>query len=217
MPLSLFIASFTISLLHAAMPTHWLTIALISRMHQWNRLKLFLMALLASICHMLGTLILGLVAWAIGKAVITIFSATAKYIVASVLLFIGILYLVKAMRKHTAGNICTVETHKTEMGEHAAHRGEKSAWLTFGALLLALTLSPCQAILPLFFAAAPCDAATLIALMLFTAAVTIFGMTSLVMLASFGLELLRLPISERLEMTAAGLLFIAIAPLAFYH
>ncbi|MCS7252551.1 MAG: hypothetical protein RMK18_03845 [Armatimonadota bacterium] len=222
MTLYLFAAAIVVSLWHAMMPTHWLPFVLAGKAHRWDRLKLLTVTLLTGVCHAASTLALGFVVWFVGRGIVIFFSSVAKYIVALVLLFVGVAYVVNALFSSSHDDRFTgiLNQPGAGKGEHqhpCNSEPEKAEWLIIGVLLLVPTLSPCQAILPLFFAAAAHGFESLIVLMLLTGTVTILAMMAMVMLASFGLELLRLQISERLERAIIGLLFIALIPFVLHH
>ncbi|MFA4029065.1 MAG: hypothetical protein GDYSWBUE_001663 [Candidatus Fervidibacterota bacterium] len=219
MTLGLLLTALFISLWHAMMPTHWLPFVLVGKAHHWSRLKLLLTTLLAGACHATTMLALGLVAWFVGKGIVAIFSSVAKYVVASVLLLVGAVYIASALLSppHGSGEFINKFGHM-RCGEcHPNSGGEKIEWFAVLALMLMLTLSPCQAILPLFFAAAASGFESLTALMLLTGTVTMLVMASMVMLASCGLKLLKLQVSERIERMLIGLVSIALILFVFHH
>ncbi|MFA4016122.1 MAG: hypothetical protein RUDDFDWM_001224 [Candidatus Fervidibacterota bacterium] len=216
--MGLLISAFLISLTHAVMPTHWLTFLLAAKVHHWRRTKLLFITAFAGACHMLSTLILGLVVWLIGRSVASLFSSAAKIVSAVLILLVGIAYIFAAWRITQSEG-----THKGKIAKFdaqllcSAEKSAKGELLTVGALLLSLTLSPCEAVMPLFFAAAASGSYhTLVMLVLITAVTTIIGMVGMVTLSSFGIEYIGLELSERVEMILIGVLFIILA-LAMLH
>jgi putative Mn2+ efflux pump MntP len=216
--MGLLIGAFLISLAHAVMPTHWLTFLLVAKVHHWRRAKLLFITAFAGACHILSTLILGLIVWLVGRSVMMFFSSAAKTVSAILILLVGIAYIFAAWRT-TQGE----EAHKMKIAKFDAkilrgvERGAKSEWLSVGALLLSLTLSPCEAVMPLFFAASASGGYhTLVMLVVITSVTTIIGMVGMVALSSLGIEHIRLELSEKVEMMLVGVLFIILA-LAMLH
>lgn len=210
----LLVTALLISLWHAMMPTHWLPFVLAGKACHWDRLKLLFVTLIASSCHAVTMLAFGLVAWFVGKGIEVIFSSVARYASSLVLFLVGFAYMVSALfspphdSDEFVGKLSWLKVNSEVM---------KIERFVIVALVLALTLSPCQAILPLFFAAAASGFESLFMLMLLTGAVTILAMASMVMLASFGLELFKLRMSERHEKIIVGLLCIALALFVLHH
>lgn len=222
----LLVTALLISSWHAMMPTHWLPFVLAGKACHWDRLKLLFVTLIAGSCHAVTMLALGLVAWFVGRGIEVIFSSVARYASSLVLFLVGFAYMVSALfspphdsdEDEFVGKLGWLKVN-SECKCKSCSSGEamKIERFVIVALVLALTLSPCQAILPLFFAAAASGFESLFMLMLLTGVMTILAMASTVMLASFGLELFKLRTSERHEKMIVGLLCVALALLVLHH
>jgi nickel/cobalt exporter len=188
--LSLMAGAVTISTLHALLPSHWLPFVLIGSAQGWRRGKIMKIALLAGGAHVTMTSTLGLAAATISGGIVSYLGYFETYVSSGILILLGLAYVFHGV------------AHKNSHSH--SFKGESSDRATTASLFLMLTISPCEAVIPLFFAAGSFGWSILFALSLFVALGTIGSMLALVCLTLAGYKKLRFAWLERNEKTAIG-------------
>lgn len=139
--LSFFGAGIMAAVAHALLPSHWLPFLAVARAQGWSRRQLFGFTLLVAIAHALVTVSLGFIMAVLGTGVTHFFHEHAPKIAGLILIGLGVLFLAfPRLFGHR-------HIHHPEC-EHA-HHGQA---ITLGGLFLTLALSPCEGLLPVFFA-----------------------------------------------------------------
>lgn len=214
------VTGFTVAFFHAAIPTHWLPFVLVARTRGWSRLKTLSVVTFAGLGHVALTSLLGLgVAWLgfqLGHEIGRLFT----YVAAGLLVAIGLYY---GWRQWRGGGIC----HHAVAGSphHASeHCGEERGgshweeelrdsrlvsgdWPAISGLFLMLTLSPCEAFLPVYLSAVQFGWRGFFLLSLILAVATLAGMMLFTTLTLVGFSRLQLQRFERWEAGLLGALF----------
>ncbi|MCX7920083.1 MAG: hypothetical protein N3A72_10865 [bacterium] len=183
--------SIGIAAVHAMIPTHWLPFILVARAQQWTLRKMLSVVSLAGLGHVGSTTVVGfLIAW-IGWKVSEVVEGIVGPIAAGILILLGMLY---------------IGLHFKELGHghehgHPAELSDKHAILS---LIAILTFSPCEAILPIYFAASPLGWYIIILLSMFVALGTVGGMMILTYFAYRGIENIRFAKLEHYEKLILG-------------
>ena len=212
---ALFAATITISVLHGAIPSHWLSFALIGRQHRWPRRRTVMASGLAAAGHVAFTAVLGLLIAGAGKTALghAGIPPLAEHLgIASALAVIGLWMIVHGLRSGGHHH----DHHDHDESEEAARRRDKSGRAAFTTLALALTISPCVDLLPLYLAAAGLPWRLLALLALVMLVTTSAAMMFFVWLALRGLESTRLSWLDRYEGVAVGIVLIVLAGVTFF-
>lgn len=173
-------AALVLSLVHSLLPNHWLPFVLMGRVQGWNERKMVKILCAAGAAHMAVAGAIAMVVLLIG-AVLAPEIAHIGHLLPGIILFVaGVFYIwLDLMRpKHNH--------HHHEVHE-AAEKGmsDKTAIVT---LILTLALSPCEAMVPVFVAAAPSgDPVLLLAMVVMSSFVSLAVMTVLAVLAWRGI------------------------------
>ncbi|MDI6783628.1 MAG: hypothetical protein QME64_05970 [bacterium] len=187
----LILISVGIAVVHAMIPTHWLPFVLVSRAQKWSLKKMLSVVALAGLGHVASTTVVGiLIAW-IGWKVSETVEGIVGPIAAGILILLGMLY---------------IGLYFKELG-HGHHHGHPSELSDTGAvlsLIAILTFSPCEAMLPIYFAASPLGWYMIILLSLFIALGTVGGMMILTYLAYRGIERFKFSKLEHYEKLILG-------------
>ncbi len=130
--------------LHASLPNHWLPFVAAARFHRWTNAQLFRFTLLVALAHAATTLGLAVLMGLVGEGLVHLFHENALRIAGIALLVLAGLFLF-APNLYGHRHI-----HHPEC-EHCRNSGQV---VTLVGLFLALALSPCEGLLPIFFAAA---------------------------------------------------------------
>ncbi len=185
--------TFTVSLLHTLIPSHWLCFVVVGRAQGWPTRKTMLLAAAAGLLHVIATVVLGAVLVTFGQTILKE-EETLERVSALLLIGLGGLYLVSHLL-------------------HAGHRHEEDRSLAgraaIAALLLSLVFSPCSPAIALLLATA--GSAGKIALIAGVLLVTtVGGMLVLVGLTSLGIEKLQFRFFDRFEKLIVGLILCAL-------
>lgn len=192
--ISLLLGAVIISVLHASLPNHWLPFVLIGKAQGWSRGKVLSIVALAGTAHVGTTVGLGfLVAW-IGLGILKTVERLADPLSGGILVLIGGTYMLLDLKGKTS-----VSNKNPFKGTHLSDRA------AMASLLAMLTFSPCEAVLPVFFAASPFGWKALFLLSSIMAAATVTGMVFLTGMAETGISRLKFSFLERHEKAFFGL------------
>ena len=196
-----------IAALHAVMPTHWLSFVLVARAQRWTRGRMLRVVLFSGLGHVMTTALVGLLAAALGKtAVLALEEHMDTPRPAMILLAFGLYYLVLGWRR---------SGHRHCQHDHSQDpiRADRMA---VGALFLEMTLSPCETLIPLFFAAGALPWTSLLIMAFLTSAVTLSLMAGLALLGLAGYSKIAFPWLERNERLVVGFLLAALGVFTYY-
>jgi putative Mn2+ efflux pump MntP len=203
---SLFAALLAVSAIHALMPTHWLSFVLVARAQKWTRSRMLKVVFLSGLGHVGSTTVVGLLAAALGKELQEYVENLDTPLPALILLAFGLYYVVMGWRR---------EGHRHCDHDHATDpiMADKVA---VGALFLEMTLSPCETLVPIFFASGSLPWSTLALMALVMSAVTVASMAVLALLGFAGYEKIRFPWLEHNERMLLGGVLIVLGGIAYF-
>lgn len=186
-----------VAFLHAALPTHWLPFVLVGRGQGWGAGKTLSIAAGAGVGHVLSTMALGVLLTGAGIAFEEEFGGLSPWLVSALLVGLGLFYLVRqALRRpHEHG------------AKPRLFTSDRAAVL---ALFTLVTLSPCEAFLPVYVSGVRYGWQGFVLLSLVLTAATIAGMVLFTGVSLMGARRLPLGLLERYE---AGILGAALCAL----
>ncbi|MBI2930087.1 MAG: hypothetical protein HYY16_00420 [Planctomycetes bacterium] len=185
------VSTFTVALLHTAIPSHWLCFVAVAKAQGWRRRQVLAVAALAGVVHVVMTVTFGVVARVLGRQILSeqAFERGAGFI----LMALGASYLV---------------FHFANAGHHHASdaaRRVPDRW-AIGGLVMAVTISPCTAAIPFLVAAAGHGVVGVLLVSGVLLVTTVGMMMLLVGLTSLGAERLQFRHFDRYEKLILGLL-----------
>lgn len=199
---SLIIGALTVSMVHAILPSHWLTFVLVGSAQGWSKGKIMRLAFLAGSGHVLMTTMLGLATASIAKEILPYLGYLETYVTSGILIILGLIYIFLGV------------AHK---GDHShSFKSGPSDKATETSLFLMLTLSPCEAMIPLFFVVSTLGWNILLILSLVVTLGTISGMLSLTYLTLVGYKRIHFPWLERNERTVTGAILFVLGVFAAF-
>ena len=186
---------FAVAFLHAALPTHWLPFVLVGRAQKWSTGRTLGVTLLAGLGHVGLTIVLGLAVVAAGLVAQPHVGGYFHWIVGGLMAALGVFYLLRGRHKHA-----TMEGGRKFASDRAA----------IVALVVLLTLSPCEAFLPYYLAGMEHGVAGFVTLSAVLLAATSAGMLIFTGLSLAGFNRLGLARLEQYEELILGAALIAI-------
>jgi nickel/cobalt transporter (NicO) family protein len=196
-----------VSAIHAIMPTHWLSFVLVARAQKWSHTRMLQVVFLSGMGHVFTTALVGLIAAALGKTAAAALQKNVDTPLPSMILMaFGLYYLVLGWRR---------SGHRHCSHDHSQDSIRQDR-MAVGALFLEMTLSPCETLIPLFFAAGVLPWTTLLAMALLTSFVTLVLMSILALLGFAGSSKLAFPWLERNERIVVGCLLIGLGFFAYF-
>ena len=217
--LILIIAAASIGFFHTLLgPDHYLPFIAMSRSRSWSLRKTSLVTVVCGIGHVLSSVLLGIIGIALGIAVskLEAIESFRGSIAAWVLIAFGLVYFIWGMRralrskphehlhKHKDG-FSHMHTHNhTEVHMHV-HRKKGTKNITPWVLFTIFVFGPCEPLIPLLMY--PAAKNSLLGVVLVTglfSATTILTMLGIVLISTFGLNLIPVNRLERYTHAIAG-------------
>lgn len=201
--ISIFIAVFTIALIHAVLPHHWIPFALVGKSQGWSIAKTLVVTAASSLGHSVVTTAMGVVVAFLGFQIARYAEGT-DVITGSILIAMGLVYIAISKR------------HTHEHGPIDPTLSDRAAAVS---LFTMVTLSPCVELLPMFLSASNFSWSLLALLGAVLASANAIGMLLLTALAYRGVQWLRLERLEHHERKVVGsvLLVIGVALILYHH
>jgi nickel/cobalt transporter (NicO) family protein len=209
------ITGFGVAFFHAALPTHWLPFVLTSRVQQWNRARTIAITALAGTGHVIMTALLGLVITWLGLTVNESVGSWFPRLAGGALLLLGMYYIVRQLAGKGHIHFHYPHEHLYEgpdsKREHASYRMSDRGAIV--SLLAFLTLSPCEAFLPIYVSGIRYGWAGFVLLTTILSVGTVTGMIVFTSLSLAGLSRMKLGALEKYESITIGLLLCAVGAL----
>lgn len=191
------VSGLLVAFFHAALPTHWLPFVLVGRGQGWGAGKTLTIAAGAGVGHTLSTMLLGLLLTGAGIALEQKFGGLSPWIVGGLLISLGLFYLLRqALRRHG-------HTH----AKPKLFSSDRAAVL---ALLTLVTISPCEAFLPVYLSGVRYGWGGFLLLSAVLAGATIAGMVVFTGISILGARRLPLGLLERYESGLLGAVLCAL-------
>ncbi len=171
---SIVIGSFILSVLHAAIPNHWLPIIAIGRKEQWTLADVLNVTLIAALAHGFSTILIGLLLGFVGQAIADQISHFTHLIAPIIFILLGVVFIYRHHR------------HKHFHLSGLAPKKQSKKHIIF-ALVIAMFFSPCMEIEAYFLLAGTQSNWLVAGIALMYILITTTGMIMLVSLAYKGL------------------------------
>lgn len=153
-------AAALVAILHSILPDHWVPLAVIARTQRWSIFRVARVSTLASVGHVVTSLILGGILAVIGLQFQHELELQQGHIVGAVLIITGIIFLIWGMVGHGAhghhhdhGHHHLEEDHDHDHDEHSKHEQPLLRRLAAIAIPFGVAASPDLTILPVALAA----------------------------------------------------------------
>lgn len=121
--LLLLLAAGVVAIMHSILPDHWVPLAVVARAQRWNMLHVVRMTVLASVGHVITSLVLGgIIAW-IGLQFQREVETQQGHIVGAVLILTGVIFLLWGLLGHGSHGHSEGHTHTHDHGFGHQHGG----------------------------------------------------------------------------------------------
>ncbi len=189
---SILATGFTVAFLHGALPTHWLPFVLVGRRQGWRAGKTLAITAAAGFGHAVMTMGLGLLLVASGLAAGKVIGKAFPLVAGGLLICLGLFYLIRhALGGHGHSHGSRTETALSDRGAVAG-------------LMVVLTLSPCEAFLPIYLSGTRFGWAGFGLLSVVLVGAAVASMVGLTALSLAGVGALRMKAAERYEGAVMG-------------
>ncbi len=197
----------TVSLLHAALPTHWLPFVFAAKSQKWTYVKTASVLLIAGIGHVITTVSIGaLLIWA-GFQFTDRQHQILIYISGLAVLAFGAYNIFQHLKgqSHSHCQHSHPHNHNTEFQSMG-----KDGWAILSLLSL-LTFSPCESFLPVYLSAWPLGWKGFMALSAVLALGTLFSMLGFMSMTFWGINKWKFHFVEKYEKLITGILLVVLA------
>ena len=219
-------AAVVVAILHSLLPDHWVPLAIVARTQRWSLLRVGRVTFLASLGHVVTSLILGGILALIGLQFQKEFETQQGHIIGVVLLLTGIIFLIWGMVGHGPHRHQHGEGHTDDHGhdhDHYDHTHdetpvkERSGAKRLAAIVVpfGVAASPDFTILPVALAASAIGKGAIIAVLAVFAVVTIVTFVGLTVIATIAGYQIKGKWLETNANTITSLVLIVIGIVAF--
>jgi len=197
----LIIGALALSLVHAAIPNHWIPLVAISRSEKWSPGQTRRITALAGLAHTASTVIIGILVGLLGHKLFIHYASITEFAGRIILIALGLVYLFLDLRgRHHHHH------HHNDNSESTSKGLSNTAIIS--SLAVSMFLSPCLEIEAYYFTAGTHGWAGIMTVSLFYIVITVLGMLILVELGIKGAARLRSQFLEHHEKLIAGLVLI---------
>ncbi|HJZ40335.1 MAG TPA: hypothetical protein VJ203_08210 [Bacteroidales bacterium] len=204
--LQLFFGSFLLSLVHAAIPNHWLPVVAIGRAEHWTQRETLLVAGISGFAHTLSTVLVGITIGIIGHTLSRNYTFISEKVAPALLILLGVIYLVIDRFNH----------HKHSHDIKSGKSGNRSKVAIITSLALAMFLSPCLEIEAYYFQAGASGWQGILMVSVVYVVITVSGMLLLVFLGNKGVRAIRSHFLDHHEKLLSGIVLVVLGVLSFF-
>ncbi len=206
----LLVSAFLLSIVHAAIPNHWLPIVAISKGEKWSRALTLKATLISGIAHIASTIIIGLlVGWA-GYEFSERYNQIFRWLAPAILGGLGLIYLILHLKEY----LSHAHHHHHHNDENKINRVSVTAIIT--SLTIAMFFSPCIELETYYFTAGSQGWAGILYVSLIYLIVTVAMMVLLVSLALKGFDKINFHFLEHNERLIIGIILILTGIVAYF-
>lgn len=224
----LILAAGTVAILHSILPDHWVPLAVVARAERWSIGRVARLSALASVGHVLTSVILGGIIAVVGLQFQRQIDVQQGRLVGSVLIVTGLAFLVWGLTghghhhdhdehsptAHAATTATIAEDHATDQ-RIAGPQQTRAKRIAAIVVPFGIAASPDLTILPVALAASAVSGLTVAGVLVVFAAVTIATFVGLTVLATLAGYQIKGEWLERNATTITALVLIAIGAVAY--
>ena len=205
--LQLLLGSLLLSLVHAAIPNHWIPLVAVGKAQHWARGETLAVTAAAGLAHASSTILIGILVGLAGFELSARYSTIVSIIAPSLLLGLGVGYLVWDL---------VARRHSHRRLERVGRQGRVSKLSLAASLGFAMFFSPCIELEAYFFSAGSLGWPGIALVSSVYLVVTVLGMIVLVDLGLRGAERIRSHVLEHHEKRVTGLLLVTLGVAGYF-
>lgn len=200
------LGSLALSLLHAAIPSHWLPLVTLARAEHWTPRRTAAITAAAGAAHTASTILIGIVVGLVGTRLAQDYEPLLRLVAPAILITLGLAYVIAGIRGRHAHH-----HHHLDAGA----RGGARTGALVASMLAAMFFSPCLEIEAYYLNAALYGwrAIALVSTVYFV--VTVLGMVAMVEIGLRGARRLRFHFLDHHERWITGALLVVLGLLAW--
>jgi len=202
--LQILFGSILLSLIHAAIPNHWLPVVAIGKAEKWTQRETLMVAGISGLAHTLSTVLVGITIGIIGISLSRNYAFIAESVAPAVLILLGLIYLIIDLLNH----------HKHTHGADTGKIRNRSKWAIITSLALAMFLSPCIEIEAYYFQAGAAGWAGILLVSVVYVIITVSGMIFLVYLGNKGVRAIQSHFLDHHEKLLSGVVLLLLGIMA---
>lgn len=203
----LLLGSLLLSVIHAAIPNHWLPVVAIGKAEEWTQRETLIVTAITGFAHTLSTVIVGIAIGIIGISLSRHYAVFTEKIAPSLLIIIGVIYLLTGLRNHS-------HKHHDHLNSGQSRSRTKAAIIV--SLAFSMFLSPCLEIEAYYFQASAAGWTGILLVSAVYVIITVSGMMLLVYLAGKGVRSVRSQFIDHHEKLLSGVVLIVLGIIAFF-
>ncbi len=203
--IQLFAGSFTLSLVHAVIPNHWMPMVIIGKTEKWGTVYTLFITFIAGVAHIISTILIGIFIGIFGYKLSQNFEILTKTLASLILIVLGVVYLIinfKSGHKHEHLNDKSISP--------------KTKFSIIFSLCVMMFLSPCIEIEAYYFTAGIFGLKGILLVSIVYLIITPLSMLLLVFLSMKGIKKIKLHFFEHNEKSITGVLLIILGIFAYF-
>ena len=202
----LLFGSFLLSLVHAAIPNHWLPVVAIGRAEHWTQRETLIVAGISGFAHTLSTVLVGITIGLIGHTLSRNYTFISEKVAPALLILLGVIFLV----------IDRLNYHKHKHQVRTGKSGNRSKVAIITSLAIAMFLSPCLEIEAYYFQAGAAGWQGILLVSVVYVVITVSGMLLLVYLGNKGVRAIRSHFLDHHEKLVSGLVLVLLGVFSLF-
>ena len=205
----IFTGSLVLSLIHAAIPNHWIPLIAIGKTEKWSLRSTLTATVITGFAHTLSTILIGIIVGLIGIRLAGSYNLMMHYLAPGILIVIGLVYVFADFRTNRHHH-----HHHAGLEDSAIRSHSRSRIGLIFSLSLAMFLTPCVEIEAYYFQAAMIGWRGIFIVSAVYTLTTVLLMVVLVYAGLKGTEKLRSHTLEHHEKIITGIILILLGFLA---
>ncbi len=196
-----FIATILLSIIHGAIPNHWLPFVVISKAYNWNFKTLSIISIMGGFFHSLSTALLGIFISYLGFYSTLNLKELEKFLSTFFIVILGMIYIIHPTHEHN-------ETIKLR---------QESIWISILLLYLSMFFSPCLEIEAIYFSIGKYGIQIVILISILYTILSIFSMLFFIFISFYGYNKYYPKFLEKYEKKIVGIILIMLGIISFYY
>lgn len=207
---TLLVGALLLSLVHAAIPNHWLPLVAVGKAQQWARAETAAVTAVAGLAHTLSTVLVGILVGLAGLKLHQSYRVFSAVVAPTIIIVLGLLYIAL---EYTRRGIHAHEHLESVTNQQGGIRS-KAAIVT--SLAAAMFFSPCLELDAYYLTAAALGWIGIALVSVVYVVVTVAGMVGLVQLGMMGVERVHWHFLDHHPRLVSGLVLVVLGAGSFF-